>query len=216
VQNELSLTEPPNFKGIVTAKAPGVSAVQAKFEIECLGEASDTMLVWVAPAIAAVEIRNRDEKVEEPLLLRRGEARPVHAVGLFRVLTDYEVSFGIPKGDDGSRALRSFLPFIGPLIPLEIDVRVPDDAELEGGLYPDGDLFLQVRLSRAADFSSVTIREINVQMPMPELAGVSTASWTFTKSRSRRWRPSRRRACSRARARRCRSRGSPPATACCE
>src|SRR5262249_12737622 len=59
VTDSLSLTA-PFFKGAVTALSPGLSAVQATLDLEqwCLGKASGSIVVWVAPKIERVQIRN--------------------------------------------------------------------------------------------------------------------------------------------------------------
>jgi len=71
------------FHGVVTAKAPGLSAVQATLDLgKCLGKASDNMFVWVTPSLENQEVRNESGRQEEPLNVPLNGNRTAHAVGM--------------------------------------------------------------------------------------------------------------------------------------
>jgi len=175
VQDELSLTF-PFLKGAVTAKASGISAVQATFDMEdyCLGKASDVMLVWVAPELDRVEIRNEQGLVEDPLTLAIGQERTPHSVGSFDFLAQSSPSISIDPIDDPdiSDLIRAMLPGNG----ISIDVTLPPGATLEDGLYRGGSYYLGLKTTFTPGELAITIDELRLQTKLPEVVPGIT-SW---------------------------------------
>ena len=172
VTDGLSLS-PPFLKGVVTAEKPGISAVQATFDMQdyCLGKASDLMLVIVAPELEQVEVRNENEIVEDPITLYVSQDRYPHAVGMFNFVGQpMPISFdpiGL-QGSDLERLVKSLLPGAQNLgVPAEIVL--PSGALLDQrNLYPNGDFYFGLKLAWAPLAGTVTINELRLQVRLPE------------------------------------------------
>ena len=175
VTDDLSL-EAPFLKGTVSARGPGVSAVQATFDMEdyCLGKASDLMMVLVAPKLEGVEIRNASGIVEDPIDLRVGEKATPHAVGMFSLLAEpVDIAF-----DPIGAADSELIELAATVIPGLREFTVPPDrfvlpkmeAELDGrDFYPDGDFYFGIGLDWAILSGSITINDLRFQIRLPEL-----------------------------------------------
>jgi hypothetical protein len=138
----------PVFKGIVTAKAPGISAVQATLDLgKCLGKASDDMLVFVGPRLEKQQIRNERGRIEDPLHLGVNQERTASVVGLLNFVRDgeqpHEISFDLvnifpDKVGEIKKFIEKWIPggkkFIEG-IDVPIDLVVPS-----GAMIGDSDL----------------------------------------------------------------------------
>ncbi len=179
VNDTFSLLTPPNFKGVVEAVGPGVSAVQATFKMECLGEASDSMLVWVVPALDGMEVRNELDLFEDPVELDVGETRKLHAVGRFTLLNDWDITFKVPRGGTARQVLDGILKL--GLLPNMTSgtIAIPDDGQpLVDGFYRGGNVFLGFDYTIDLATPRLTIDQLRAQIVMPELAPLlTTAAW---------------------------------------
>lgn len=179
VTNDFQPFAPPFISGVVTAKAPGLSSVQAELDLEeyCLGKASDSMLVVVAPELVAVDIRREEDgRVEEPLVTPQDPLqRQVHAVGFFNLLGQSQNAISIdPLGlidDETKRELaRSVIPgnFEGNLaVPINLPLGATVDPTT--GFYEDGSSFfgMEFNLSLAADAIELDVTRLELQLRLP-------------------------------------------------
>lgn len=163
----------PFLKGVVQAKAPGISAVQATFNMEkwCLGKASDLMLVIVAPQLERVEIRNERAVVEDPIEMYVAQKRQPHAVGMFNFLAQPASIAFDPLGAGQSDLVK----LVNALIPgaqqaaVPVDIILPPGAQLDHhNLRPDGDYYFGLKLAWAPLGGTVTVNELRLQTPLPE------------------------------------------------
>lgn len=167
----------PFFKGFVQAKKPGLSVVQATFDMTdyCLGKASDGFLVWVAPQINRVQVRNEMGKRENPADLSVGGIRQLHSVAMVDIFRggSQPLTFSFDVPDDPStleKLVKKFLPNLG--------VTYPDGAKLTDGFYVDGDVYARVNFTIDPLNETFTIIDLQMQVPVPNLQYVTT--WQAT------------------------------------
>ncbi len=191
VTDQFSLVA-PFFKGFVSAKAPGLSAVQATFEMECLGKASDNMVVWVLPEVEGVEIRGESGGFESTIEVPLNGSRAPHVVAMINAFRSgqepAEISFdplsALVGPDEVARAkelAESMIPGGEDMLEaaqVPIEVVFPSGAALaSNGFYPDGDLFFRLRASWNPVTPSVTFQELQVQLPIPNQPTIT--EWTL-------------------------------------
>lgn len=184
VSENFSLTDPPFLGGIVEAVAPGVAVVEGKFEMECVGEAEDDMLVFVAPELVGTDIRNEAAVVEDPLITPFAPAaRRPHAVGFFNVLSgthqlEIETPPLLPEEE---------IAFLEALLPGELEIAVgltqpltlPLGASIGlSGFYEEGDFFLSIdgvtATFAAAGGVTLALESVDLQTRLPNFA----TAWT--------------------------------------
>lgn len=180
----------PFFSGVVTAKNPGLSAVQATMDLgKCLGKATDDMLVWVTPRLENLEIRNEGGRKENPLHLAVNGSRPAHAVGMLNAFQDGTQPVEIPfdpidilPGEAGElkKVVENWIPggkdFLGDMgIPVEITY--PERATAPaGGFYAEGDSYFHLKLTYNPLAPSITISDLRLQAAIPNFPLVTTWS----------------------------------------
>lgn len=171
----------PFFKGLVSARAPGLSAVQATLDLEdyCIGKASDSAIVWVGPRLEHVEIRNEQRLLEDPAELRVNQSRTLSAVTFFNAFRDggepVELPFdpiGIPL-DQAPQLLPlidAMLPGSQKLLAQEggpVEWTYPSDAQLTNGVYRGGGNYFRLKFSWDRSVPSLTINELQLQTTVP-------------------------------------------------
>lgn len=163
----------PFFKGFVQAKSPGLSVVQATFDMTdyCLGKASDGFIVWVAPQLDRVQVRNEMGKRENPADLYVGSTRALHAVAklnIFRSGTQpLTFSFDVPDDPSALGELaEKFLPNLG--------ATYPSGATLTEGFYIDGDVYSRLGFTVNPVDKTFTISDLEMQVPIPNRQYVTT------------------------------------------
>ncbi len=180
----------PFFKGFVTARTPGVSAVQATLDLgKCLGKASDDMLVFVGPRLEKQQIRNERGRIEDPLRLGVNQERTASVVGLVNFVRDgeqpHEISFDLvnilpDKVGEIKKFIEKWIPggkkFIEG-INVPIDLVVPSGAEIgPSGLYEAGANYFRFKFTYNPFVPSITINESQLQTTIPNLPVVT--KWT--------------------------------------
>ncbi|MEO8602858.1 MAG: DUF4215 domain-containing protein [bacterium] len=173
----------PFFKGFVSARAPGVSAVQATLNLgKCLGKASDDMLVFVGPRLEKQQIRNERGRIEDPLLLGVNQERTASVVGLVNFVRDgeqpHEISFDLvnilpDKVGEIKTFIEKWVPggkkFVEG-INVPIDLVVPSGAEIgASGLYEAGTNYFRFKFTYNPFVPSITINESQLQTTLPNL-----------------------------------------------
>ncbi|MBP1686033.1 MAG: Cna domain protein, partial [Deltaproteobacteria bacterium] len=179
----------PFFHGVVTSKAPGISAVQATLDLgKCLGKASDNMFVWVTPSLDNQEVRNESGHLEDPLNVPLNGSRTAHAVGMLTAFRQGTQPITIPFDPIGmltadiKKFIEKWVPGgkkIAKAANIPIDITYPRGASVAaGGLYPSGDNYFGLKFSYNPLTSSVTINDLRLQTAIPNLPVVTT--WTMT------------------------------------
>jgi len=177
----------PFFKGIVTARTPGVSAVQATLDLgKYLGKASDNMMVLVGPRLERQQIRNERGRIEDPLRLGVNQERTASVVGLVNFVRDgeepHEISFdlvGILPDRVGE--IKTFIEKWVPGgkkfvegINVPVDLVVPSGAEIgPSGLFEAGANYFRFKFTYNPFVPSITINESQLQTTIPNLPVVT-------------------------------------------
>ncbi len=163
----------PFFKGFVQAKSPGLSVVQATFDMTdyCLGKASDGFMVWVAPQLDRVQVHNEMGKHENPADLYVGGSRALHAVAMLNVFRGgtQPLTFSFDVPDDPStlgELVEKFLPNLG--------ATYPSGATLTDGFYVDGDVYSRLGFTVNPIDKTFTISDLQMQVPIPNRQYVTT------------------------------------------
>jgi cysteine-rich repeat protein len=180
----------PFFKGLVSSRTPGISAVQATLDLgKCLGKATDDMMVFVGPRLEQQQIRNEQGRIEDPLRLGVNQERPATVVGLVNFLRDgeepHEISFDIldilpDRVSDIKKFIEKWIPggkkFVEG-INVPIDLVVPSGAEIgDSGLYEAGTNYFRFKFTYNPFVPSITINESQLQTTIPNLPFVTTWS----------------------------------------
>ena len=180
----------PFFKGIVSARTPGISAVQATLDLgKCLGKATDDMMVFVGPRLEAQQIRNERGRIEDPLRLGVNQERTASVVGLLNFLRDgeepHEISFDLldilpERVGDVKKFIEKWIPggkkFVEG-INVPVDLVVPSGAEIgESGFYEAGAHYFRFKFTYNPFVPSITINESQLQTTIPNLPVVT--SWS--------------------------------------
>jgi len=170
----------PYIAGFVTAKASGLTGIQATFEMNsfCIeGKATDLMPVLVLPDLEKVDIRNELGVVEEPIEVGLNQTRDTHAVGMFNAFTSasraYDIAFD-PLGQTGER-LRDLAEKVVPggrkvldKVNIPIPVTFPWGATLTDGLYLGGHYYFGAGFSWMPLSAKVRIDSLKFQTLLPD------------------------------------------------
>ncbi|HYD47669.1 MAG TPA: SBBP repeat-containing protein [Terriglobales bacterium] len=183
----------PFFKGVVSALSPGLSAVQATFDMEdyCLGKASDDMLVWVAPDLERVEIRNEQGLYEEVIEIALTRTRHPTVVGMLNAFRNGEQPIELPYDPldllpDRVQHAREFISnWIPGLDKLLENVGVPVSFAFPPGamltpplnLYREGRVYFGMSFTWNPFAGSITVNDLRLQVPIPRLPLVT--SWSL-------------------------------------
>ncbi len=178
VRDELGI-DFPFFRGAVSAKKPGLSAIQATLNLEeyCMGKASDGLMVVVLPNLDKVEIRNDEWKFESPLEVAVGEQHQATIVALFDVFKGGTEPITISwepiatRADSFRKEMEGYIPGAGKFLedlslPLVAKV-FPGDVPLVNGFYREGPAYLRFDLDVNPFAPSFTIKEFQFQLPVP-------------------------------------------------
>lgn len=175
----LGATVPPYLEGSVQARASGVSAVQATFDMTkyCLGKATDVMLVLVIPDLESIEIRADTGQFEDPLAVGLNEERQAETVGMFDFFAGASQPFRIPFDKLGITNSTVVNKIVAHLIPggeptpsgVSKTVILPENAARPTGLYRDDDSYFEMRFTWVPDPGEVTIDAMRLQTALPQL-----------------------------------------------
>lgn len=187
--------EPPYFRGVVRAKDPGVSSVQATLDLSdyCLGKATDSIMVFVSPNIEAVEIRAEDGVWRDPLVVKLFGERQTQVVGLMRFVEEEapEIHF---DALDLRRDYGELKDLVDAILPG--DVALPDTITRSfplslplgatvraNGMYPGGTWFIGATIELDLIGGIVRLVDLRLQVPLPQLPAplrrITTWSMTF-------------------------------------
>ena len=179
------ITSFPFQKGVVSAKGPGFSIVQATLDLEgfCLGKATDMVLAWVLPDLERVDIRAESGLVEDPIRVALGGTRDAHGVGMLNFLAQSSgpLTFdpiGKTNPDDITELLKNLIPdgeqLVGSTLPATITL--PPGASLPAGceargdcIYEGGNSFFRMKTQWAPLSATLTFDEFRLQTLMPDL-----------------------------------------------
>jgi len=174
----------PFFHGVVSSKTPGLSAVQATLDLgKCLGKASDNLIVWVAPSLTKLEIRNQDGHVEDPLNVPLNGERTAHAVGMLSAFQQGTEPIDLPFDPIGMK-LSDIKKFIEEWIPggkkitkaagVPIELAYPRNVTLAtDGMYKGGNNYFGLKFTYNPLLSKITINDLRLQTAVPNLPVVT-------------------------------------------
>ncbi len=173
----LGSSVPPYLDGSVEARASGISAVQATFDMTnyCLGKATDVMLVLVIPDLEEIEIRSGTGQFEDPLAVGLNEDRQAETVGMFDFFSGASQPFRIPFDKLGITNSTVVNKIVANLIPgaeitpsgVSKTITLPANATRPSGLYRDDEGYFEMRFSWIPDPGEVTIDALRVQTALP-------------------------------------------------
>lgn len=170
----------PYIAGFVSAKASGISGIQAVFEMNsfCVeGKATDLMPVMVLPDLEKVDVRNDQGLVEEPLEVGVNQTRDTHAVGMFNAFSSpsaaYDLGFD-PLGQTGER-LRSLAEKVVPggrrlleQANVTLNLSYPWGATLTDGLFTGGHYYFGAGFTWYPLLAKVRISSAKFQTLLPD------------------------------------------------
>lgn len=185
--------EPPFVRGIVSARAPGLSWIRATMDLEdyCLGKSSALQWVVVTPNIERVEIRAEDGTWQEPLALKVAATRQPHVVALLDLLGDQpppELPFR-PFGPVADT--QRVVGLLGALFPQAADILTdlgsphsfgkPANATLAGnGMSREGDYYLGATLRWDQGREVIRLEDFRLQLRVPDALGGLATTWQMT------------------------------------
>jgi hypothetical protein len=181
----------PFFSGVVRAKNPGLSAVEGTLDLgKCVGKANDSLVVWVAPRVESVEVRNSEGRYEYPLRVPLQGDRQARVVAMFNAFRGGAEPVEIPfdllsllpeEVGEIKDMIENYVPGGEDIIAaagIPIEYTYPNDATLDpqSKLYRGGDTYFHLRFTYNPLQASITIEELQTQVPLPN--GPVLTAWS--------------------------------------